>query len=221
MNNKVLYTAIFDNKDKVKIHDYINEDFDYMLFVDEATFEAQKNNIISSNWKVTVLPNSDNPRLAAKEIKILSHKHVSKYKVSIWVDGSFKQVGDLNDFLSMSEENFVVMKHPFKVCMYAEAAACGRLEKDNINVINRQVKRYLSEGYPENNGLNMGGILLRRKNLKVSLFNNKWWHEINKGSIRDQISFPYVEWKTGMNIESVELESTQQILANQPHLKND
>ena len=67
----------------------------------------------------------------------------------------------------------------------------------------------------------MGGILLRRKNLKVSLFNNKWWHEINKGSIRDQISFPYVEWKTGMNIESVELESTQQILANQPHLKND
>jgi hypothetical protein len=219
MNDNVLYTAIFDNKDRVKIHSYINENFDYILFTDESTFAAQKQAISDSNWQVIVLPNSENPRLAAKEIKILSHKNVTKYKLSIWVDGSFKQIGDLNEFSLMSEENFIAMKHPFKTCVYAEAAACGRLGKDNINVINRQVNKYLSEGYPKNNGLNMGGVLLRRKNIKVSAFNNKWWKEIKNGSIRDQISFPYLEWKTGLNIKSVEFESTQHILLNQPHLK--
>lgn len=219
MNVNVLYTAIFDNKDRVKIHSYINENFDYILFTDESTFAAQKQAISDSNWQVIVFPNSENPRLSAKEIKILSHKNVTKYKLSIWVDGSFKQIGDLNEFSLMSDENFIAMKHPFKTCVYAEAAACGRLEKDNINIINRQVKKYLSEGYPKNNGLNMGGVLLRRKNIKVSAFNNKWWAEIKNGSIRDQISFPYLEWKLGMKIKSVEFESTKNILLNQPHLK--
>jgi hypothetical protein len=93
----------------------------------------------------------------------------------------------------MSDENFVVMKHPFKICAYAEAAACVHLEMDSPYTINKQVKRYRLDGYPENNGLNMGGILLRRKNIKISRFNNKWWKEITNGSIRDQISFPYVE----------------------------
>ena len=219
MNDKVLYTAIFDNKDRVRVHSYFNEDFDYRLFVDEATFKVQERTISESNWQVTVLPNSENPRLAAKEIKIRSHKHVSKYRTSIWVDGCFKQIGDLNNFLAMSEENFVVMKHPFKACMYAEAAACVHLNMDDPNIINRQVRRYLSDGYPKNNGLNMGGVLLRRKNIKVSRFNNKWWDEIIKGSIRDQISFSYVEWKTGLPIEAVEFESTQNILLHQPHWK--
>jgi hypothetical protein len=219
MNSKVLYTAIFDNKDRVKIPAYINEDFDYRLFIDESTYESQRDNIDNSIWKHKILPNSDNPRLAAKEFKIRSHKHVSNYDTSIWIDGSFIQIGDLNGFLEMSDENFVVMKHPFKTCAYAEAAACVHLSMDNPNTINRQVKRYLLDGYPKDNGLNMGGVLLRRKNVKVSRFNNKWWKEISEGSIRDQISFPYVEWKTGLPIGSVDFGSTEHILQHKPHWK--
>lgn len=219
MSNKVLYTAIFDNKDRVKINPFVNDDFDYRLFVDEATFEAQKEVIDESVWKVKVLPNSDNPRLAAKEVKILSQKYVGSYRTSIWVDGSFRQIGDLNDFLAMSEAEFVAMKHPFKTCMYAEAAACVRLNMDDPNIINRQVRKYFADEYPKNNGLNMGGVLLRRKSRKVSMFNTKWWKEIQEGSIRDQISFPYVQWKTGLPIHSVEFDSTQHILLHQPHWK--
>lgn len=219
MSDKVLYTAIFDNKDRVKINPFINDDFDYRLFVDESTFEAQKEVIKDSVWKVKVFPNSENPRLAAKEIKILSHKFVGSYATSIWVDGSFRQIGDLNEFLSASAEKFVVMKHPFKTCMYAEAAACVQLKMDDPNIINRQVKIYFQDSYPKNNGLNMGGVLLRRKSRQVSLFNNRWWKEINNGSIRDQISFPYVQWKTGLPIHAVDFNSTQHILLHQPHWK--
>jgi hypothetical protein len=218
-NEKVIYTAIFDNKDRVKHHSYVNADFDYLLFVDERTYEAQKEAIERSNWQVKVLPNAEDPRMAAKDIKIRSHKWVSSYELSIWVDGAFKQVGDLNTLAQLSDGFFAAVSHPFKACMYAEASACVLQKMDDPNVINRQVKKYFNDGYPKNNGLNMGGILWRVKHKRVSEFNNKWWKEIQEGSIRDQISFPYVAWKMGYYVCSMDFELSRKVLINQPHLK--
>lgn len=218
MNDRALYTAIFDNKDTAKLHTHINGEFDYVLFTDEQTFEAQKNRILASNWTHRVVPSKGSPRLQAKDIKINPHKWIPDYKQSIWVDASFQQIGDLDDFLSLSEKDFVAIKHPFKSCLYAEAAACVFQNKDNINTINRQVKKYIGEGYPKNNGLLMGGILLRKNKNSVSKLNNKWWKEINSGSIRDQISLPYVCWRLKYNnIEKIEYNAISSIFKNYPH----
>lgn len=37
---------------------------------------------------------------------------------------------------------------------------------------------------------------MRRNTEKIREFNKIWWEQIQKFSIRDQISSPYVSWKT-------------------------
>ena len=68
--------------------------------------------------------------------------------------------------------------------------------KDNPKVIETQVNRYFSEGYPQNNGLLSSMVLLRRHNENDCIETmEKWWEEIQYGSKRDQLSFNYSAWK--------------------------
>ena len=56
--------------------------------------------------------------------------------------------------------------------------------------------KYQEVGYPPNNGLINGGIILRHHNepdcKKVM---EDWWSEIKYNSKRDQLSFNYAAWK--------------------------
>ena len=51
------------------------------------------------------------------------------------------------------------------------------------------------------------GILLRMNTNRVHYFNDIWWSEIQNGSLRDQLSIPYVVWKLRrdqlMNIHTI------------------
>jgi hypothetical protein len=75
--------------------------------------------------------------------------------------------------------------------------------KDDPELIHRQVFRYTQEGYPANNGLAECTVLLRRNTKRLQEFNALWWNEILGGSIRDQISFPYAVWKTGIKVKYI------------------
>ena len=39
------------------------------------------------------------------------------------------------------------------------------------------------------------GILMRRNCDSIKRLNELWWKELDTGSVRDQLSFPYVLWK--------------------------
>jgi len=68
-----------------------------------------------------------------------------------------------------------------------------------------QIKRYRAEGYPEDNGLIMSSVILRRHNEpEIIEFDKKWWEEIANGSKRDQLSFNYIQWKTGLKYNFLE-----------------
>jgi hypothetical protein len=133
------------------------------------------------------------PRRNAKIYRALSHLFVPG-EYSLWVDG--------NIFLKYPEEYFIEMmgdadvlafKHPYgRDCLYQEAEECIKLGLDYPEIIKEQTDRYKKEGYPEHNGLWQTGVLLRRHTPEVISLNNKWWAEICRGSMRDQISFPYV-----------------------------
>ncbi len=63
-----------------------------------------------------------------------------------------------------------------------------------------QISRYKQENYPANNGLISGGILLRNHHSsKIKETMEHWWNEVKNGSRRDQLSFNYVAWKTGLD----------------------
>ena len=144
------------------------------------------------------------PRLNAKYHKVLAHLCLPREAVSLWIDGNIEicppvSLAALADRY-LRGADMAVFRHRQRTCIYQEAIYCLHQRLDKPAVIRRQVFRYTREGFPANHGLAECSVLLRRHTPAVREFNEFWWREIQAGSIRDQISFPYVAWKTGIKI---------------------
>ena len=80
--------------------------------------------------------------------------------------------------------------------------------KDNPNLIQKQINRYKSEGYPPNNGLVVQMEVLRRHNKKdVIDAMELHWEELKHNSKREQLSFNYIAWKTKLNFNYIQGDS--------------
>ncbi|HPS57710.1 MAG TPA: DUF616 domain-containing protein [Spirochaetota bacterium] len=201
----VVYTAISGNYDELIDPTYIDESFDYVCFSDS-------NQKYTGCWKIINFPDSNLDEVRkAKEMKILPHKFFPEYEYSIWIDGTVDIIGDVSKLIKVYNlPKFLCFKHPSRNCIYKEGVACILQAKDNYNIISIQLNRYRAEGYPENNGLIDGCILIRRHNdehvIKVM---NDWWGEIINFSRRDQLSFNYVSWKNKFKILTIENENSR------------
>ena len=124
------------------------------------------------------------------------------YEYSVYVDGKRRVVIDFEWFLSQMEphSDFVTRKHKRRDCIYDEGSFCIKREKDNKEIILKQLEFYGSENYPTHNGLAYSFIILRRHTKRMREFSRLWWEQIMKYSFRDQISLPYVAWKHDMKI---------------------
>ena len=167
----------------------------------------------ASPWEIRVTaPKNSDPNRCAKEFKILPHRFLKEYEVSVWIDGNYLVVGDVTEavrtFLgesAMAVFDHLLTKNDARDCLYREFESIMELGtktgvyKDDPAVMKKQIERYRSEGYPEGNGLLFASILMRRHNRPdVQSAMEAWWHEIENGSRRDQLSFNYIAWKTGL-----------------------
>lgn len=138
------------------------------------------------------------PNRNAKIPKILSHKFSGEY--SLWIDGNISILRDPNQLINEYLDGYDIcfFKHPVRNCVYKELEELILLGLDDTNVMNNQIQRYIDGGYPQNNGLHAGSVILRRHTPQVIEFNNLWWSEVTTGSRRDQLSLDYCLWKTGL-----------------------
>ena len=203
---KAIYTAIFGNYDRLKHPSYVNPDYNYILFTDRETYIAQKLGHNESIWSFEIIENVEEKGGAyhvSKDIKLNPHKYLHGYDMSIYIDGSIEQIGDIERFLEYFDDCYLMCKHPQRTCLYDESEVLIKQKVGNLHRLDIQRKRYREEGYPPNNGLLMGGIIARMHNEDAIKINNLWWEEVQKGTMRDQISIPYVSWKLGIPIDTV------------------
>jgi len=91
------------------------------------------------------------------------------------------------------------MKHDLRDCMYDELQACIDLRKDSAEKMTAQVNKYKKEDYPHHNGLVMTGCMVRSHHDPLVIETMEaWWKEVKQNSFRDQLSFNYSAWKTGI-----------------------
>lgn len=202
---KVVYTAIFGDKDEIKSIDR-SKGIDYLVFTDDPMLR-------SHDFEIIVVPRIfDDPVLNAKVYKILQSKDLAEYDYSLWIDASMSVNGvDVNALFDnyLKDHDIALHKHPDRNCIYDEAEACIRHNKDNPTKISQQMETYRLSGYPKQNGLVSAGIIFRRHTVAISQLNEAWWREIMKHSRRDQLSFNYVVTATG-----------QKYLALDGHVRN-
>src|SRR5690606_4142746 len=92
--------------------------------------------------------------------------------------------------------------HPVRTCAYAEATACRIYGKERAEVLKWMCDSFRSEGFPEMAGLYATGLLIRTHNdPSVIRAMNLWADLVSSYSARDQISLPFVLWKTGLDVD--------------------
>jgi len=175
------------------------KDFDES-FLEEADFFCFTNlDIKSDKWKIINVPlkQGENPRLVARQYKILPHLTLEDYKYHFWLDGSIELLESPKKIVDKYLKDHVItaLLHPDRSCIYKEGDACIGWRLDDPYKINKQMQFMKHEGYPENNGLCETGVIIRENTKEIKDFNKYWWSMVSTYSLRDQLSFNYCLWK--------------------------
>lgn len=130
---------------------------------------------------------------------------MKNYNLSIYIDATFQIKGDLNEFLFriLSEKyKIYTFEHPQRNTILSETFAVVEFGKEKQNMSTFLRERYEKINYPDNNGLIESCLIIRKHNEKevITLMEN-WYKEIEKYSHRDQLSFNYISWKTGIKFK--------------------
>ena len=203
---KVVYSVLLGEYDK--IHPFnLQKGFDFVLFTDISNI-----NYNQTNWTIFPIPNElkylNISRVKKQRfIKLHPHLYFKNYNLSIYIDASFKINGDLNELLLRilsKKYNLYTFEHPARNSIYQETFRVVRSRKENQNMSEFIRKRYKKEKFPDNNGLIESCLIIRKHNEKdVILQMEKWYDEIEKYSHRDQLSFNYIVWKTGIKFKYI------------------
>lgn len=219
-----IVTSIYGNYDSFKSQDNVeySDSVDWYCFTDNPKISASK------KWKIITTPyhsiiNSDylqyknyynninNEKLynmmSAKYYKIQSHKIgiLQKYDYFIWVDGSIflrdKFIKNMN-LLIKNNYNLINFKHSVRNNVKSELDASMYNKYKNQN-LEYQYSQYINDGFNDKMGLYENTVFVRKNNNSINKLFDLWWVHNLKYSFQDQISYPYVLWKSKINVDKV------------------
>lgn len=203
MNKIVVYTAIFGAYDGLLPQKKF-KGVDYVCFTDQP--------FKSKIWEIRKREGPfEDPTRNSRQIKILPHRFLPDYEISVFMDGNFLLLKDPGELIrkKLSGVDMLIYDHQqttdTRNCLYQEYEAILKLAektgkvKDDPILMKSQIERYRREGYPENNGLISSGVLIRNHHANdVKDAMELWWKELAAGSKRDQLSFNYAAWKNDL-----------------------
>jgi hypothetical protein len=207
MDNKinsygVIYTCITGKYDQLNDSKFIHPEWKYVCFTDDPTIKNKNN----SSWTIRpiVFDRMDNVR-NSRWHKLHPHVILPEYDRSIFMDGNINIISDGIfqdiDIAIKKNRKLSIGKHASRKCIYDELDACMKFEKDDPEIMKKQIDRIKKDGFPENYGLFENNIIYREHNDKdVIKIMNDWWWWIENYSRRDQLSLTYVLWKNNFQI---------------------
>ena len=201
MKKKIwVYTCITGNYDNLK-------EIEKETGIDYYCFTNNKK-IISKSWNVIYLENESNLSNIelARKIKILGHPLINNnYDILLWMDGAVtfkKKITDFINYYLKDNDTFVAFKHGQRNNIFDEAKECVITKKENKEKVQKLLKFYQDQNYPDNNGLIESTVFIKRPNdIVVKKTMDMWFNMILDFSTRDQLSFNYCIYKTGLKVK--------------------
>lgn len=194
MADTAILTACFGGYDD--LHPQAEQDIevDWIRFSDESS-EARP-------WELHVENRDGNPNLTAKCFKLLpplAHRHV------IWIDANMEITSPsfAREALAHIHDGLALFAHPRRDCIYEEARASLGAESQGGRYddlpISEQVEHYRREGHPEHAGLYAcGTIAWDLADPRAKALGSRWLEECRRWSYQDQLSFPVVCRRLGI-----------------------
>lgn len=178
---KAIYTVITSNYDSLKRPNFIQAGYDYICFTDNKELK-------SDFWQIRYIDKSGVK--AQREIKILAHKFLPEYNLTVYIDGNMTLNKDVSDLVNRGTD-WIIKKHPNRTNIYQERIRIIQLKKDRATIVTNQIEDYKRNGFNDNL-LFESGFMIRRNTPGVAKVSERWWKEVEKWSHRDQLSLPYV-----------------------------
>lgn len=194
-----VYTAIFGGKDEapklIGKQDVSLKNIDFICVTDNEELRSEDYRMEVVQRKFSDVTKN------ARDIKLNGFDGVENYDVAIWHDSSVQlHCHKILDLAKFAEKNMISVFHHVRYCAYLEAIACIDQNKDSAMRIAGQMHRYFKEGFPSNYKLHETTIMvLNVASYYKSELRKVWWNEILHRSRRDQLSFAYARWKTGVD----------------------
>ncbi len=200
MQNKIaILTAVSGGRDKLSPPVIVHSNADYFAFVDEPTEEQ------IGPWKqMKIFPFTNDERFTnrrkAKPYKVMPEMFIPGYDFYFWTDATHDVIVNPQEIIDnhLKDSNLAVFVHNQRSCAYEEANEIIKLNYDHLNNVTGQIKEYQKLNFPFNFGLYELPVIVRRSSFETTSFNLMWWEQICKFSSRDQISFPFCLWRTGI-----------------------
>jgi hypothetical protein len=192
-----IYSAIIGGRDSIKAQVFQTYPVDQIMYTDSDVK-------VSKGWRIIKVRKSYIPRVSAKSYKLdpKYYEALVGYDYLIWIDGSVqitntKFVEMLVEKMKKESSPVGFIPHPDRDCIYEEYDACidaGRIKTEKEKTVAlKQLKRYKKKKIMPHSGLYAGTCFIRdMKHEKIDIFNQLWSEEVKIGSIRDQLSLPYV-----------------------------
>lgn len=136
--------------------------------------------------------------------KLLIHQYVDS-GYSLWMDANISLRVPAEQLIDewLGQHDIAMFRHRVRHCLYQEARICGQLQLDDPQVIAAQTAAYRAQGFPEDAGLGEACVILRRHTAAVERFNNAWWSEYSRHSVRDQISLMVAARKASVSLNLI------------------
>lgn len=198
-----VYTSIFGNYDRLIEPLYKSDYCDYFAITDQPIPAGSIWNRLDCSG-IEGFNELDNYH-KAKYCKMFPHVLFPNYKYSIWVDGNVQIVADLMPLIDrIDKAAMATFENPKHDCIYTEARYNICQNNARIGELEKQISIYKEEGFPPQFGMREFSIIARQnQNLEMQHLMEQWWEQVNKYTMRDQISFPYVLWKNGLSIDYI------------------
>ena len=199
MNKKVCYTCITGGYDTIPVHKFVNPEWEYVLFTDNAGLIERG---YFEHWKVRPLAYNKSTNVKnARWHKVNAHILFPDHDVSLWLDGNIavnnRNIFDKIEKLVADGVLISIPLHPQRNCIYDEANTIKKLHIDLDKTVDRQMGILKKDNYPANNGLAETNVMFRQHN-KIKPLLDLWWSFIRDYSKRDQLSYNYCAWKCGI-----------------------
>lgn len=189
-----VYTTLFGDIDDLIPVLNPAEGVDYLCFTDRPRKAV--------GWtQIVVDPQMGDNNLNAKVFKVLPHKYLQDYEYSMFVDANTVFLGRVNELIGMCMlgGDFVMWQHPLRDDPYVEVNAIIAHRRHAPEGVLEQMEHYAAEGLPTRTAMFEASFIWRKHMAPdVVAFMEKWWHEIDQFSKRDQLSLAYLVWKTGV-----------------------
>lgn len=185
----VVYTAIANNYDSLKLPEVLEPQFDYVLFTNTPLPDT-------GVWQMRPLPvEFEDPTRSCRYVKTHPHQLLGNYDLAIWIDSNIMIIEtlypDVADFMCSTKE-VAAIPHPIRFNVYEEFEACKELSKDREALMAEQIKHYQQLGFKHDDLIESNFMMFNLKSQKTHNFLDDWWAQIDRFSRRDQLSLNYV-----------------------------